>query len=92
MSLWGLAGPALHSLMSQRVGVSEQGRLQGANNSLMGIANMIGPLIFAGIFAWSIGVGRGWNMPGAAFYVAALMLIAAGALVWRVTQSRAVTV
>lgn len=88
MSLWGLAGPSLHSLMSQRVSVSEQGQLQGANNSLMGIANMIGPLIFAGLFAYSIGAGRDWNLPGAAFLLAALMLIAAAAIVWRTTQAQ----
>ncbi|MPZ57541.1 MAG: MFS transporter [Rhizobiales bacterium] len=86
MSLWGLGGPALHSLMSRRVGVSEQGQLQGANNSLMGIANMIGPIVFAGIFAYSIGAGRDWNLPGAAFYVAAVLLIAAAAVAWRATR------
>lgn len=86
MSLWGLAGASIQALMSQRVAVGQQGQLQGANNSLMGISNMTGPVIFAGLFAYSIGAGRDWNLPGAAFLLAALMLIAATAVVWRVTR------
>ncbi len=34
MALWGLSGPAALGLMSRLVGPSEQGQLQGANNSL----------------------------------------------------------
>ena len=33
--------------MSRRIGPSEQGQLQGANGSVMGIATMIGPTMFA---------------------------------------------
>jgi DHA1 family tetracycline resistance protein-like MFS transporter len=86
MALWGAAGAAIQSLMSQRVTESEQGRLQGANTSITGIASMIGPLIFAWVFAWSIGAGRDWNLTGAAFFLSALMLIAAAAIAWRATR------
>ncbi len=37
--------------MSRHVGASEQGQLQGANASLMGIASLIGPAIFTQSFA-----------------------------------------
>ncbi len=77
MSLWGLAGPSILGMMSRRVSVSEQGRLQGAITSLTGIANMIGPAIFAAVFAWSIGTAGGWAVPGLAFHLAGLMLAAA---------------
>jgi DHA1 family tetracycline resistance protein-like MFS transporter len=89
MALWGVASAAVQSLMSQRVSESEQGRLQGANTSLNGIASMIGPLIFAGVFAYSIGSGRGWNLPGAAFLLSALMLAAAAAIAWYATRPSA---
>jgi len=57
-SLMGLFGPGLQSLMSQRVGADEQGQLQGANNSMMGIAGMIGPILFTQVFAYFIDAQR----------------------------------
>ncbi len=59
--------------MSHLVGPSEQGQLQGANASIMGIANLLGPGLFAQTFAVSIG-GGAWHWPGAAFLLAALIL------------------
>ena len=44
--------------MTRRVGPSEQGELQGANGSVMGVATMIGPTLFAGDFAWSSATAR----------------------------------
>jgi hypothetical protein len=38
----GFASPSALGLMSRQVGGSEQGRLQGANASIMGIANLLG--------------------------------------------------
>ena len=46
MALWGLASPSSMGLMSRRVGASEQGQLQGANASIMGIASLFGPGLF----------------------------------------------
>jgi DHA1 family tetracycline resistance protein-like MFS transporter len=54
MTLWGLSSPALQGLMTRRVQPSEQGQLQGAASSLQGIANMVGPFLFAKVFALSI--------------------------------------
>jgi hypothetical protein len=34
--------------------------------SLAGLAGMIGPVMFAWTFAWSVGAGRGLNLPGLA--------------------------
>ena len=61
-----IAVAAIQSLRSQLVEPSEQGRLQGAMVSLAGLAGMVGPVLFAEIFAWSIGPGRGLNLPGLA--------------------------
>ena len=46
--------PGLQGLMTQRVGPSEQGQLQGANQSLAGLASVIGPSIFGLAFAWAV--------------------------------------
>jgi DHA1 family tetracycline resistance protein-like MFS transporter len=53
-SLSGLAIPGLQGLMTRLVGPTEQGQLQGANQSLMGIASVVGPLIFGLSFAWAV--------------------------------------
>jgi DHA1 family tetracycline resistance protein-like MFS transporter len=76
LSLWGLASAASLGLMSRRVGPTEQGQVQGANASLMGIANLLGPGLFTQVFAVSIATGA-WHYPGAPFFLAALLLAAA---------------
>ena len=85
VALWGLASPAAQGIMSRHIGPMEQGALQGATGSLMGIATMIGPGLFAGIFAYSIGAGTRWHAPGAAFVLASLLLAAAALLAVRTT-------
>ncbi len=75
-SLWGLATPALQGLMSREVDGTEQGRLQGANTSVNGIAQMIGPSIFTLAFSRAVSAG---TMPGVPFLIAAVLV--AGALV-----------
>jgi DHA1 family tetracycline resistance protein-like MFS transporter len=86
MALWGLASPASLALMSRRVGVAEQGLLQGANSSVTGLANLVGPSIFALTFAFAIDAGGEWHLPGAPFLIATLLLICAGLAAWRATR------
>jgi DHA1 family tetracycline resistance protein-like MFS transporter len=86
MTLWGLSGPSLQGLMTRRVQPNEQGQLQGAASSLQGIANMVGPFLFTEVFALSIGVYREWHLPGATFLLAALLLLGASLVAWRVTR------
>ena len=83
MGLWGLASPASQSLMSRRVGPGEQGQLQGANTSLQSIANIAGPLVFAGTFAFFLRV-----TPSAAWLLAAAFLAAAALAAWLATRPR----
>jgi MFS transporter, DHA1 family, tetracycline resistance protein len=85
LALWGFASPAMLGLMSRRVDATEQGRLQGANASIMGIANLLGPGLFAQTLAILIG-GGAWHMPGAAFLLAALILAAAIVIAWWSTR------
>lgn len=75
MALWGLAGPPAQSLMTHRVSVKEQGELQGALGSMRSIAMLIGPALFSWIFAYSINLkAHTWQVPGAAWYLAAILL------------------
>ena len=79
-ALWGLAAPPLQTLMTRRVSASEQGELQGAVASLRGIAMIVGPGIFAAIFAYFIAPSR--YLPGAPWFLSAIFLAAALGLAW----------
>lgn len=84
----GFFNPSLLGLISQRVGPSEQGRVQGANSSLMGIAGMLGPLLFSASFAWAIRDGAPWHLPGLPFLLASALFASAGVLAMRTTRGR----
>ena len=86
MALWGLATPALMGIMTRLVSGTEQGQLQGANASLMAVANLIGPTLFGFIFAWAITPDAALHQPGAPFLLAAALLFAGAALAWQVTR------
>jgi DHA1 family tetracycline resistance protein-like MFS transporter len=88
MSLWGLYSPAAMGLMTRRVEPADQGKLQGANSSLNGIAGMSAPLAFTGIFATFISGGAGLHLPGAPFLLAAMLLLAACVVTARATARR----
>jgi len=90
VALWGLASPTTQGLMSQQVGASQYGELQGAAGSVMGVATMIGPALFATTFAYFIGAGAPLHLPGAAYLLASLLLAAATVLALRVTAPEAV--
>jgi len=79
--------PSLLGLISQRAGASAQGRVQGANASIMGIAGMLGPGLFTSSFAWAIaGGGQRWHLPGLPFLLAAALFAVAGGMVWWTTR------
>jgi DHA1 family tetracycline resistance protein-like MFS transporter len=84
-AFYGLATPSLQSVMTSRVSGSEQGQLQGAIGSLNGVANMMAPVLFTSIFAEAVGRFRAWNLVGAPFALASVLLVAAFVVGWRVT-------
>jgi len=75
IALWGIAGPAIQSLMSQRVDPSSQGKLQGAINSLRAITGMAGPTLFTQVFTHAIAPGSSLHSPGAPYFLAGLLLL-----------------
>jgi DHA1 family tetracycline resistance protein-like MFS transporter len=86
MALWGIATPSLQTLMTGLVDATEQGRLQGALASLVGLASLIGPTLFTQIFATFISVRADWGLPGAPFLLAAVLVFVAMMWAWRTTQ------
>jgi DHA1 family tetracycline resistance protein-like MFS transporter len=86
IALWGIAAPAIQSLMSRRVDPSSQGKLQGAINSIRAVTGMAGPVLFTQIFALAIAPCFGFHLPGAPYYLAALLLGASLLLAVYVTR------
>jgi DHA1 family tetracycline resistance protein-like MFS transporter len=80
VALWFVSGPAAQAILTRRVDPTEQGRLQGAIGSVQGVASVIAPGLFTGVFAAAIAGGR--ELPGAPFLLAGLLLVASGALAW----------
>ncbi|MEI8396570.1 MAG: MFS transporter, partial [Rhodospirillaceae bacterium] len=85
MALWGFFTPSAQSLMTGRVSTAEQGRLQGALQSLRGITGLIGPVLFTATFALAIAPEQGRALSGAPFLLASGLLTLALILAWRVT-------
>ena len=77
MALWGIATPSLQTIMTRCVSPTEQGRLQGALASLVGLASLIGPTVFTETFAAAVRDQARWHLPGAPFYLAATLILAA---------------
>jgi len=86
LALWGLSSPPMQSLMSRRVGPSEQGQLQGALMSLFGVAGMIAPLVFTQVFAVAISPRWGFHLPGAPYWLAAGLMVGSFLIAWNVTR------
>ena len=82
-ALWGFAGPATQALITQQVGADVQGRVQGALMSLVSLAGIFGPMLFAGTFALFIGDNAPAHVPGAPWLLAAGLLFLGWLVAWR---------
>ena len=85
-AFWGLFNASSQAVMTQLVPPTEQGRLQGALSSVMALANIIGPIFFATVFAYAIDPAKGLNLPGLGYWLAGALLLAASLLAFVVTQ------
>ena len=83
----GFVAPALQSLMTRRVGPSEQGQLQGANASIAGLTGAIGPIFFGLVYSFAIGYRSQFDLLGLPFLVAAILMLGAVGVAVRVTRA-----
>ncbi|AXC13710.1 Tetracycline-efflux transporter [Acidisarcina polymorpha] len=88
LNMMSFAWPSAQSIMSHEIGPSEQGQLQGAVNSLRGIAGLFGPGLFTYVFSKSIGLHAPVQLPGTPFFLAAAMLVAGLGLMIVIRQTR----
>ncbi len=74
LNLMSLAWPSAQSIMSREVKPSEQGKMQGAVQSLRGLSGIFGPVMFTLVFSKTYGPAALIHAPGMAFYLAAALL------------------
>ncbi len=82
----GLVNPSLQALMSRRVQPGQQGQLQGANASWVGIAGVVAPTLFTQVFAASVSSTRAVRVPGSPYLVASMVALTACVVAWNVTR------
>ncbi|MEZ4632216.1 MAG: TCR/Tet family MFS transporter [Deinococcales bacterium] len=74
--LSGIAGPAVQSMVAGSVEPQEQGKVQGALTSLVSLSSIAAPLIFTGgLFAYFTSDAAPFKLPGAPFFVGALLFL-----------------
>ena len=84
ISGWTVAQPAVQGLLSRSVPANEQGLLQGAIASITSLTSIAGPPIWTGLFGYFVSPLAPIIIPGAAFFVSALVFLGALilAVVW----------
>jgi DHA1 family tetracycline resistance protein-like MFS transporter len=63
--------------------------LQGANNSVQSVSQLVGPFLFTLTFAYFIGAQAPMKLPGAPFLLAAALLLLALLIAARTLAARA---
>lgn len=73
-ALAGVITPALIGIMSRAVDDNAQGELQGALTSVSALAMILAPLVSTGVFAVFSAQDAAIYLPGAPFYLSALLM------------------
>ena len=90
-TLGGIAGPALQGIMSNQVPRSGQGELQGGLTSLISVTSIIGPPLMTSIFYYFTSDNVfGIYLPGAAFFLGAILTLISLLLAYRALSKRPV--
>lgn len=67
--------PAVQGLITGVVSPSEQGRVQGAIAGLLSLTAVVGPLIATSLFSYFTAPARAVHVPGAPFFLGALLML-----------------
>lgn len=73
--LGGVGGPTLQGIISNKVPDNEQGELQGAITSLLGLTAIIGPLMMTNLFYYFTAANAPLFLPGIPFYTGAALIV-----------------
>lgn len=87
-----LGQQAAQGIFSHQVGEDEQGTLQGALTSLVSLTGIVGPVLATEIFARFTQKSLAFTIPGAPFFLAAMLDLIALTIVVRVLHTHPYTV
>jgi MFS transporter, DHA1 family, tetracycline resistance protein len=73
--LGGITGPALQSIMSNKVPDTEQGELQGGLAGLISVTSIIGPPLMTGLFSFFTSPRAPFHFAGIPFAVASVLTV-----------------
>lgn len=79
-SLSGLSVPAVQGMISRTVGDDQQGEIQGSLTSLQSVAGFLGPPLATGVFGYFVSKEAPLLLPGAPFFLSAVIVVVAGVL------------
>ena len=75
--LGGISGPVLQAVISEQVGASEQGEIQGTLTSILSASSIIGPPLMSSIFYYFTHKNAPFQFAGAPFVVGGLLILIA---------------
>jgi DHA1 family tetracycline resistance protein-like MFS transporter len=75
--------PAVQALITNAVPADEQGAIQGALTSLLSLTAIVGPIIATELFSYFTAPARSTPVPGAPFFLGAVLMLAASLLAVR---------
>ena len=78
---WALVTPSLQAILSRAAPPNEQGLLQGALGSVNTGTAIVGPPLATTVFAFFIGPDTPMLMPGASFFLGAVLILASIAII-----------
>ncbi|WP_333599292.1 TCR/Tet family MFS transporter [Flavobacterium sp.] len=73
--LGGIAGPALQSVISEKVPPNEQGEIQGTLASLMSASAIVGPPMMTNVFYFFTHKDAPFQLPGAPFILGSFLML-----------------
>ena len=82
-ALAGMSTPAIQGMISKSVGDDEQGGVQGSLSSLNSVAGILGIPLATGLFGFFVSKNAPVTLPGAPFFAAALLALAATTVAFR---------
>jgi MFS transporter, DHA1 family, tetracycline resistance protein len=89
--LGGISGPAIQTIMSDKIPANQQGELQGGLTSMQSLSSILGPLMMNNLFAFFTSKIAPIQLPGISFFVGAFFMAISAVMTYRVLKNKATT-
>jgi DHA1 family tetracycline resistance protein-like MFS transporter len=83
--LGGISGPAIQTILSDKVPGDQQGELQGGLTSIQSVANIVGPILMNNLFTYFTS-STTMHLPGISFFVGSIFMLVSAYLSYLVLK------